>query len=85
MDHGKVLLGIVAVVAVYQVWVSVQLVRASHLEPLQKLLQLGLVWLIPAVGAIIVQSMLAVEGKAPYVPEKGYTEPSGSNGDDRGM
>jgi hypothetical protein len=84
MDDGKILLGILALAAAYQLWVSVKVVRAPQLETLQKLLQVALVWLIPVIGAIIVQTMLAVEGKPSHKPEKGYTEPLESSGNDHG-
>jgi len=64
-----------ATVALYQVWVSVQLLRSTLYEPKQKGLQLLLVWLIPIIGAVIVHSLMRSEGKPPYTPEKGYTEP----------
>lgn len=84
MDHVTVLWGVVGIIAVYQLWVSVRVSHAAHLEASQKLLQVALVWLVPVIGAIIVHSMLAVEGKTPHKPEKGYTEPIGSGGSDQG-
>jgi hypothetical protein len=62
-------------IALYQLWVSVQLLRSSLYEPRQKGFQLVVVWLTPIVGAVIVHSMMRSEGKPPYTPEKGYTEP----------
>lgn len=75
MEHDKLLLGFAVAVAAYQIWVSVQLFRASQYELRQKWLQLGLIWLIPVFGAIVVQSVLWSEGRPPYKPEPGYTEP----------
>ena len=78
MGSSEVILGIAVLIAAFQLWVSVQLFRASHYEPLQKWLQLLLIWLIPLLGAIVVQSMMRSEGRPPYVPEKGYTTPNDS-------
>ena len=75
MTTTVVILGIIAAAAAWQVWVSVAVVRAGHLERRQKLLQLGLIWLLPIIGAVAVYSMLRAEGKSPYIPERGYTVP----------
>jgi cytochrome bd-type quinol oxidase subunit 1 len=75
MGSSEVILGVGVLIAAFQLWVSVQLIRASHYESLQKWLQLLLIWLVPLLGAIVVQSMMRTEGRAPYKPEKGYTEP----------
>jgi len=75
MEHTEMIIGVAIVAAAYQLWVSVELLRSSIYVPIQKTLQLILVWLVPVVGAFIVQSMMRSEGKAPYKPEKGYTEP----------
>ncbi len=75
MEHLEVLIGMAATVVAYQLWVSVQLFRAPQFECLQKWLQLALIWLIPILGAVVVQSMMWSEGRPPYKPEKGYTEP----------
>ena len=69
------LLAIVGVVAAYQLWVSVLVLRASMYEPRQKWLQFIGIWLAPVIGAVVVQSMLRTEGTTPYKPEKGWTEP----------
>lgn len=68
--------GIATVIS--SLWVSMHVVVAQHLERGQKFLQLCLVWLIPVFGAIVVESMLRSEGRPPYGPEKGYTEPNDS-------
>jgi hypothetical protein len=75
MGHIEVFLGIGAAIAVYQFWVSVQLVRSLLYGPAQKWLQLALIWLVPVLGAIVVQAMMWSEGRPPYKPEQGYTEP----------
>ena len=62
----------------YQLWVSVQLLRYALYDRTQKGLQLVLVWLIPIIGAALVQAMMKSEGKPPYKPEKGYTQPGDS-------
>jgi hypothetical protein len=78
MTGIEILFGIGLVLAVYQLWVSLKLFRAPQYEPRQKWLQLALIWLIPAIGAVVVHSMLRSEGHPPYVPEKGYTPPNDS-------
>lgn len=76
MGRTELILAFGAVtVALYQLWVSVQLLRSTLYKPKQKGLQLLVVWLIPIVGAVVVHSMMWSEGKPPYTPEKGYTEP----------
>jgi tellurite resistance protein TehA-like permease len=76
MERTQIVLAVGAIAAVlFQVWVSVQLLRSTLYEPSQKRLQMLVVWLIPVIGAVIVQSMMRSDGKPPYRPEKGYTEP----------
>ena len=64
-----------ALVATYQLWVSVLVMRASIYERGQKWLQVIGIWLIPVVGAIVAHSMLRTEGRPPYKPEREWTEP----------
>jgi hypothetical protein len=64
--------------AAYQVCVSIQLVSSTLHESKQKALQLALIWLVPMLGAVVVHAMMRTEGKPPYKPEKGYTEPGDS-------
>jgi len=78
MEHIEVIIVAVALIAVYQLWVSVELVRSALYEPVQRWLQLAVIWFIPVVGAVVVQSMMRSEGKSPFKPEKGYTEPGDS-------
>jgi hypothetical protein len=75
MESTVVIWSIVAVIAAWQLWVSVVVVRASFLERHQRVLQLCLIWFLPLIGAVVVHSMLRSEGRPPYVPEKGYTVP----------
>lgn len=75
MGYVEALIGFVAAYVAYQLWVSVQVLRAAQYERHQRWLQLGLIWFIPLFGAIFVQSMLWSDGRAPYKPEPGYTEP----------
>jgi len=78
MEHTDIIIGAVVVICAYQLWVSAQLLRSSLYEPTHKWFQLGLIWLVPIVGAVVVQSMMRSEGKPRYKPEKGYTEPGDS-------
>jgi hypothetical protein len=78
MTYNEVFLGIGAVIVAYQIWVTLQLARSSLYEPNQKWLQSVLIWLIPVLGAIVVQVMMWSDGRPPYKPEKGYTEPGDS-------
>lgn len=64
----------------YQVYVTSAILRKQHFERSQKAFQIALVWLIPLIGALLIYSFLRADGKAPYKPEKGYTEPSGNGG-----
>ena len=75
MGSSEALLSIAVLIAVFQPWVSAELFRAYQYEPLQKGLQLLLIWQAPVLGAIVVQAMLRSEGRPTYKPEKGYTEP----------
>ncbi len=58
MEPIHVVISTVAVICAYQVWVSIQLLRSSMYEPSQKWFQLALIWLVPMVGAVVVQSMM---------------------------
>jgi hypothetical protein len=78
MEPIHVVISTVAVICAYQLWVSIQLLRSSMYEPTQKWFQLALIWLVPMVGAVVVQSMMQSDGKPRYKPEKGYTEPGDS-------
>jgi len=75
MESTAVGIGAVVVIALYQIWVTFQIIRSAIYEPPQKWLQVALIWLIPLIGAVVAHSMLRSEGKPPYKPEKGYTEP----------
>jgi len=75
MSHTELILGIASAIVAYQLWVSAQLFRSSLYESSHKGLQLVLIWLIPVVGAAVVQAMMWSDGRSPYKPEKGYTEP----------
>ena len=61
--------------SLYQIWVSVMLLRSCRHESMQKCLQLALIWLIPIFGAAVVHAMMWADRKPPRKPEKGYTEP----------
>ena len=78
MEQIHIVIGAVAVIGAYQIWVSTELFRSSMYERTQKWLQLALIWLVPIVGAVVVQSMMKSDGKPRYKPEKGYTEPGDS-------
>lgn len=78
MERVEIFIGGAVAICAFQFWVSVRLLRSSLYESNQKWLQLGLIWLIPIVGAVVVQSMMSSEGKPRYKPEKGYTEPGDS-------
>ncbi len=69
---------LVVAIASYQLWISIMVFRAPQFDQRQKLYQLALIWLIPAIGAIAVHSMIWSDGHPPYKPEAGYTEPGDS-------
>lgn len=81
MHFRVVLIGVLVAAAVFQLWVSYRLLRSPMYEAGQKTFQLLAIWLTPLLGAIVVHSMMATEGRPAYKPEKGYVEPSGGDGD----
>lgn len=78
MNKNEIFLFIGALVAAYQLWVSVLIIRAPLYEPRQKLFQVAGIWLIPLMGAIIVHCLLITDGTPPYRPEKAWAEPTES-------
>ena len=78
MQNNLGLIGLIALIAAYQLWISVRLARAPQYDSRQKWLQIALIWGIPVVGGVIVQAMMWQEGRPPRLPEKGYTEPGGN-------
>ena len=75
MGQIEVFIFLAVALAAYQLWVSIRLFRAPQYEKRQQWFQLAFIWLIPAVGAIAVHSMLWSDGRPPYKPVVGYTEP----------
>jgi hypothetical protein len=75
MDRAGAIMAILVAVAAIQLRVSWRLLRSPIYEPRQKWAQLALIWLIPLLGAIVVYTMMRVEGQPPPKPEKGYTDP----------
>ena len=75
MEGIHVLFAVLLLVAAYQVWVSFLVLSEENIEGRRVWLQLTFIWLVPAVGAAIVHSLLATDGKPPRTPEKGFTEP----------
>ena len=59
---NEVLFAIGVLVAVWQFWVSMKLLRAPQYEPRQKWLQFALIWLLPILGAAVIHAMLRSEG-----------------------
>ena len=80
MDSAGAILAIIVVVTAVQLRVTWRLLRSSMYEWPQKRLQLALIWLVPVLGAIVVHTMMRVEGQPPYKPEKGYTDPGAGDG-----
>jgi hypothetical protein len=80
MQHNQGLIGLIALITAYQLWISLRLARAPQYEARQKWLQIALIWAIPVLGCIVVQAMMWQEGRPPRKPEKGYTEPGGNGG-----
>ena len=75
MGDSEVVWIIVAIIIVYQAWVSARLIRAPSYEPRQKWWQLAVIWFTPVFGAVMVQERLRSESRPPLKPEKGYTVP----------
>lgn len=75
MQDFKVLIAIGLTIAAYNAWVSVRLIRSLEYDTSQKRRQLLLIWIVPALGAIVVHSFIWADGRPPFKPEKGYTEP----------
>jgi hypothetical protein len=78
VDAAAAALSAIFLVIALQLWVSIYVARSTLYERRQKQLQIALVWLLPVIGAVIVCSMMKAEGRPPYKPEKGYTEPGDS-------
>jgi hypothetical protein len=78
MDAAGAALSAIALLASLQLWVSIHVARSSLYERRQKQLQIALIWPLPVIGAVIVCSMMKTDGRSPYKPEKGYTEPGDS-------
>src|SRR5690606_3900428 len=62
MDRGS-LLGVLvlALVVLFQAWVTVRVYRSGLYEPSQKSAQAKLIWLLPVLGAVIAFSVLTSE------------------------
>jgi ABC-type nickel/cobalt efflux system permease component RcnA len=50
--------GLVAILVIYQIYVSFILLRADEYEQIQRFLQLFIVWVIPLFGAIVCHVVL---------------------------
>lgn len=75
MQVPNVLIGIGLAIIAYNGWVSIRLVRSDNFEKSQKRRQLLLIWILPVLGAVAVQSFMWADGRPPFKHEKGYTEP----------
>jgi hypothetical protein len=62
MSHGSIFgLLVLGAVAAFQVWVTLRVYRSRLYEPSQKSAQAKLIWLLPALGAVIAFSVLTSE------------------------
>jgi len=62
MSHGAVFgLVVLGAVVAFQVWVTLRVYRSRLYEPSQKSAQPKLIWLLPALGAVIAFSVLTSE------------------------
>lgn len=62
MSHGSIFgLLVLGSVAAFQVWVTLRVYRSRLYEPSQKSAQAKLIWLLPALGAVIAFSVLTSE------------------------
>ncbi len=62
MAHGSIFgFVVLGAVAAFQVWVTLRVYRSRLYEPSQKSAQAKLIWLLPALGAVIAFSVLTSE------------------------
>lgn len=60
--------------AVYQLYVSLRVLFAIQYTKLQRLAQLGLIWLIPLFGAIVCHVFLVSDMKRPRPRDTAFTQ-----------
>ena len=64
---------ILAVVLLYQLFVSIFVMRSIEYSRFQKYLQLSLVWLLPLLGAVIAHIFMWNHRTPPQKPDKDFT------------
>ncbi|MFO1364481.1 MAG: hypothetical protein U1F45_18830 [Burkholderiales bacterium] len=69
---------LVLIVAAFQLYVTLRLLRFNGYTWAQKLLQLLLIWLIPLAGALIVHSVMAFTLRRPR-PDTAFISDRGGN------
>ena len=64
---------LVAILAIYHIYVSIILFRADECEPAQRLLQLFIVWILPLFGAIGCHLVLRSQRDTAHRKDKFFT------------
>jgi hypothetical protein len=76
---SEVVLAVLALVAGFQLYVSLRLLFYSGYTVVQKATQLLIVWLVPLFGAIIVHSFLVADTARPAKRDTAFISDGGNN------
>ena len=79
LSNAEIVLIVIGLIGAFQFYVSIRLFFANAYSPRQKLAQLSVVWLVPALGAILVLSFLTADNAISRKRETAFTPDGGNN------
>jgi len=79
MVANLVWMGALAVLLIYNIYVSIVLFKFAGYSAGQKTVQLFIIWLLPAVGAVVVYSIIRPSVTSPRSYDRNFTPDNGSN------
>lgn len=72
-------MGALVVLLIYNIYVSITLLKFAGYSAGQKSAQLFIIWLLPAVGAVVVYSIIRSSLTSPKNHDRNFTPDNGSN------
>lgn len=85
MATNLVWMGALVVLLIYNIYVSITLLKFSGYSAGQKTVQLFIIWLLPALGTVVVHSIIRSSVTSPKGYDRNFTPDDGSNPPGIGM
>jgi len=80
MGVSVLIAAVVVVCLAYQAYVTMRVIAYPNSTGFQQVLQIGLVWFLPVVGALIVHAFFKLDTSPPRSRDPAFTPESGHDG-----